>query len=166
MIHESVSKLQLQPYGWIQSANYIIAGILICAFAVALRNELEGGFGILLIPLCHIIMALGCIVLGLSLNPQIQLYAGGITFIFMIAGYLLMARRFATDPQWRGWVTYTIFSVALMIVLCALFTYSVVHKGNLTGVFERMLIITRLVWLFFFSAKLLGGRSLGPVSKI
>lgn len=165
MIHEPISSLQLQPYGWIQSLNYILAGLFICVFAVGLRNEMVSGFGIVLIPFCYIVTGLGCITLGLSLDPQIQLYAGGFTFVSLITGLLLLARRFATDPQWRGWVIYTVMSVVLMIVLCTLFTYSIAHQGRLIGVFERLIIITRLVWLFFFTAKLLGGRSLTPVDK-
>ncbi|MDO3624628.1 DUF998 domain-containing protein [Mucilaginibacter sp. BT774] len=165
MIHEPIGRLQLQPYGWIQSVNYILAGLFICIFAIGLRNEMVSGFGLVLIPFCHIVTGLGCIVLGLSLDPQIQLYAGDFTFASLVAGFLLLVRRFAADPQWRGWVIYTMLSVALMIVLCALFTYSIAHQGRLTGVFERLIIITRLVWLFFFTAKLLGGRSLASVDK-
>lgn len=165
MIHEAISSLQLQPYGWIQSVNYILAGIFICIFAIGLRNEMVNGFGIVLIPFCHIVTGLGCIALGLSLDPQIQLYAGGITFVSLITGFLLLARRFASHPQWRGWAIYTMLSVVLMIVLCVLFTYSIAHQDSLTGIFERMIITTRLVWLFFFTAKLLGGRSLAPVDK-
>src|SRR4051812_27998701 len=53
VIHESISRLQLQPYGWIQSLNYVISGLLICAFAIALRKELADGFGSALIPFFH-----------------------------------------------------------------------------------------------------------------
>lgn len=165
MIHESISRLQLQPHGWIQSVNYIVAGLFICTFAIGLRNEMKRGFGIVLIPFCHMVTGLGSIMLGLFLDPQIQLYAGGITFFSLIAGLLLLVKRFTTDPQWRGWVTYTILSVVLMIVLCILFAYSVIHRGSISGIFERLIVITRLVWLFFFTAKLLGGRSLAPVNK-
>ena len=165
MIHESISRLQLQPYGWIQSLNYIISGILICAFAIALRKELVAGFGSNLIPFFHLLMGLGSIILGMFLNHQVQLYTGGIIFLSLIIGLLLLTRRFSSDPQWHVWATYTVFCVLLMIALCVLFTYSATHEDGLAGVFERLIVITRLVWLVFFTARLLGGRSLAPVNN-
>jgi hypothetical protein len=165
MIHESISRLQLQPYGWIQSLNYIISGLLICAFALALRKELTGGFGSTLIPFFHLLTGAGSIILGVCLNHQVQLYTGGVIFLSLIISLLLLTRHFSANPEWHGWTTYTILSVLLMIVLCILFTYSVAHKGKLTGVFERMIVITRLIWIFFFTARLFGGRSLAPVNN-
>ncbi|HEY9000908.1 MAG TPA: DUF998 domain-containing protein [Mucilaginibacter sp.] len=166
MIHESISRLQLQPYGWVQSLNYIISGFLICVFAIALRKELEGGFGSTLIPFFHLLTGLGSIILGICLNHQVQLYTGGIIFLSLIMGLLLFNGRFSANPQWHGWTTYTILSVLFMIALSILFTYSATHKGSLTGVFERLIVITRLVWIYFFTARLLGGRSLVPMTNI
>jgi hypothetical membrane protein len=166
MIHESISRLQLQPYGWIQSLNYIISGLLICTFAVALRKELAGGFGSTLVPFLHLLTGLGSIVLGVCLNHQVQLYTGAVILLSLIIALLLLTPRFSGNPQWQGWTTYTILSVLLMIVLCVLFTYSVAHRGKLTGVFERLIVITRLVWVLLLTTHLIGGRSLAPVSNV
>lgn len=165
MIHESISRLQLQPYGWIQSLNYIISGLLTCTFAIALRKELVSGFGSDLIPFLHLLTGIGAIVLGVWLDHQAQVYTGWITFLSLIIGLLLFTRRFSSDPQWHGWTTYTILTVLLMIALCGLFAYAATHKGSLAGVFERLIVVTRLVWLFFFTSRLLGGRSLAPVNN-
>lgn len=165
MIHEPISRLQLQPYGWIQSANYIIFGLSICSFAIALRKELISGFGSITIPFFHVLTGLGAIVLGLRLDHQIQFYTRGIIFLSLIMSLLLLTRRFSAAPQWRGWATYTALTVSLMIVLGALLIYSTSHQGNLTGVFERLIVITRLVWLIFFITRLLGSRSLAPVTN-
>jgi hypothetical protein len=165
MIHESISRLQLQPYGWIQSLNYIISGLFICLFAVALRKELAGGFGSTLIPFFHLLTGLGSITLGVCLNHQVQLYTGGVIFSSLIIGLLLITRRFLTNPQWHRWTTYTILTVLLMITLSVLLIYSTAHQGRLTGVFERLIVIVRLVWIFFFTARLFGGRSLAPLKR-
>jgi hypothetical protein len=162
MIHESISRLQLQPYGWVQSLNYIVSGLLICAFAVALRKELAGGFGSTLIPFFHLLTGLGSIILGVCLDHQVQLYTGAIIFLSLITGLLLFTGRFSANPEWHGWTTYTILSVLLMIALGILFTYFATHKGSLAGVFERLIVITRLVWIYFFTSRLLGGHSLAP----
>ena len=88
MIRESISRLQLQPYGWIQSLNYVVSGVLICAFAIALRKELASGFGSTLIPFFHLVTGLGAIVMGVCLHPQVQLYTGGIIFLSLITSLL------------------------------------------------------------------------------
>jgi hypothetical protein len=166
MIHESISRLQLQPHGWIQSLNYILSGLLICVFAFALRRELDRGFGSTLIPCLQLLTGLGSIILGVCLNHQVQLYTAGIIFLSLVISLLLITRRFSYNPQWRGWTTYTILTVLLMIALCILFANSAFHNGKLTGVFERLIIITRLVWLFLFTSRLLDGNTLAPVNKI
>lgn len=165
MIHETIGRLQLQPYGWIQSANYIIFGLLTCTFAIALRKELVSGFGSTTIPFFHVLTGLGAIVLGLCLNQQVQFYTRGIVFLSLIMGLLLITRRFTADQRWRGWTARTLLTVLLMIVLCSLLMYSTSHQGSLTGVFERLIVIARLVWLIFFTIRLLGGRSLAPVDN-
>jgi len=165
MIHESISRLQLQPYGWIQSLNYIISGVFICAFAVALRKELADGFGSILIPFFHLLTGIGSIILGVCLDHQVQLYTGAVIFLSLIISLLLLTRRFSANPEWHGWTTYTILTVLLMIVLCILLMYSVAHQGRLTGVFERLIVVTRLVWIYFFTTRLIGGRSLAPMKK-
>jgi len=166
MIHESISRLQLQPHGWIQSLNYVVSGVLICTFAVALRKELVSGFGSRLIPFFHLITGLGSITMGLCLDPDVQAYTGGIVFLSLIGGLLAFARRFSASPQWHGWAGYTSSTVIIMFILCILFNYSLNHQGRLTGVFERLIVIARLVWLFFFTARLLGGRSIAPVNHV
>lgn len=165
MIHESISRLQLLPYGWIQSLNFILSGLLICVFAFALRRELVSGFGSTLIPFLQLLTGLGSIVLGVCLNHQVQLYSTGVIFLSLVISLLLITRRFSANPKWRGWTTYTILTVLLMIVLFMLLADSAFHKGMLTGVFERLLIITRLIWLLIFTSRLLGGRSLAPANN-
>jgi len=165
ILHESISQLQLQPYGWIQSLNYVVSGLLICTFAAGLRKEMVSGFGIIAIPFFHLITGIGSILLGLFTSRQVQMNVGVVIFIALIISFLLMARRLSSYPQWRGWVTYTLVTVMLMIVFCALFYYSLMHMGRFSGVFERLIVISRLAWLLFFTARLLGGRSLAPVDE-
>ena len=163
MIHESISRLQLQPHGWIQSLNYIVSGVLICTFAVALRKELVSGFGSILVPFFHLLTGAGSIVMGFCLDPQVQLYTGGLIFFSLITSLLLLTRRFSSDPQWHGWTGYTVVTVLLMILLGILFIYSAKEERGLAGVFERLIVVARLVWLFFFTARSLGGRSIAQV---
>ena len=164
IMRESISRLQVQPYGWIQSVNFILSGVLILAFAIALRNELAGGFGSVLIPLLQALTGLGSIALGLLHDAELQVYTGWIIFLSLVVSFLLLSRRFMANPQWRGWAAYTILCILLMVALCAVLNYSIAHNSNYSGVFERLIVVTRLVWLFFFTARLLGGRSLAPAN--
>ena len=43
--HQPMSLLSVGPQGWIQIANFVVAGILACVFAVGLRHSLHGGRG-------------------------------------------------------------------------------------------------------------------------
>lgn len=165
VLNESISQLQLQPYGWIQSFNYIMSGLLICTFAAALRKEMVSGFGIMTIPFFHATTGIGSILLGLFTNRQVQGNVGAVIFVALILSFLLMARRFASSPQWSGWAAYSLATAALMILFCALFDYSRMHTGRFSGVLERLVVICRLTWLFFFTARLLAGRRLAPVGN-
>jgi len=166
MMRQPISDLQLQPYGWIQSVNYIIAGLLVWAFAEGLRKELVSGFGVVSIPLFHVLTGLGTILLGLFTDRHTQLYIGAFTFLSLLASFFLLARRFASNPNWKGWAMATVLTTLFMIVLAGLFVNGMIHQRPFAGMLERLAVVTRLVWLFFFTAKLLGGRSLAePVAK-
>jgi hypothetical membrane protein len=166
MMRQPISDLQLQPYGWIQSVNYIIAGLLVWAFAAGLRKELVSGFGAVSIPLLHVLTGLGAILLGLFTDRQVQLYIGAFTFFALLASFFLLARRFAANPNWKGWARATVLTTIFMIVLTGLFINGMIHHRPFAGVLERLAVITRLVWLFFFTAKLLGGRSLARPAEV
>ena len=165
MMRQPISDLQLQPYGWIQSANYIIAGVFIIAFAAGLRKELASGFGAVMIPLFHVFTGVGVILLGIFINGQVQLYIGAFTFLSILSGFILLSRRFAGDPHWKGWGRATILTTLFMILLAGLFINGMIHHRPFAGILERLAVVTRLVWLFFFTAKLLGGRSLAEPVK-
>lgn len=163
ILRQSISNLQLEPHGWIQSLNYIVAGLLICAFAFGLRKEMVSGFGITLIPLFHALTGTGSIIMGIFPGPQVQFYIGGMIFCALLISFFLMARRLAADPRWRGWPNYTLLCAMLMVVLCGLYNYALTHKSGYGGVLERLIVIIRLVWLLFFTVRLLEGRSLALV---
>jgi hypothetical protein len=165
MMRQPISDLQLQPYGWIQSVNYIVAGLLVWAFAAGLRKELVSGFGAMSIPLFHVFTGLGAILLGLFINRQVQFYIGAFTFLSLLVSFFLLARRFAGDPDWKGWAKGTILTTVVMFLLACLFINGMIHHRPFAGILERLAVITRLAWLFFFTAKLLGGRSLAQPVK-
>lgn len=159
-VRQSIGDLQLLPKGWIQSANFIMLGLFICAFAIGLRKEMAGGFGIVLIPAFHLLTGLGLIVAGIFIHNPLHLAGVITTFLALCTSFLLLAYRFSGDDRWRKWPLYTILTVVFMVLLLILFGYSKSHNGPYAGVFERLMVITRLTWSAFFTIKLLEGQRL------
>jgi hypothetical protein len=165
VLRQPIGDLLLLPYGWIQSANYIIFGLFIGAFAVGVRKEMGSGFGVNLIPLFHLLTALGLILCGIFIHEPNHTFANLLSFVSVLISFLLFAYRFTGDLRWKGWTTFTLFSTILMILLSVVFIYTKGRNGAYAGVFERMVIITRLVWSFIFIMRLLDGRRLAPLSS-
>lgn len=160
MMRESISDLDLLPHGWIQSANFIVFGLFTGAFAVGLRKEMEGGLGLTLIPISHVFTAFGLILAGIFTHSYEHTIALVITFVSTLISFLLFARRFAGDARWTGWATYTLLSAVLMIAMLSIFCYTESKHGAYAGVFERLIVVTRLVWISIFTIRLFLGQTL------
>src|SRR5713101_3456188 len=124
-----VSQLALSDQGWEQTANFLVCGVLVLAFALGLRRSLGTGKGMTFGPILLTIFALGLLVAGLFTTdpalgyppgvpmpaPQtahgtIHGLAGLVVFLSLPAACFVLARRFARDPRWRGWAAYSIFT--------------------------------------------------------
>jgi hypothetical protein len=160
IFRQSIADLQLLPQGWVQSVNFMVFGSLICVFAIGLYKEMVSGFGILLIPLIHLLTGAGVILLGIYIDGAAHTYITAFVFISLLVTFFLFAVRFIADSRWKGWATYSVLSATFMIALMAMFVYASNINGQYTGIFERMIVITRLVWLILFTIKLLEGRRL------
>jgi hypothetical membrane protein len=160
MMRQPIGDLQLIRHGWIQSANCIVVGLFICAFAVGLRKELASGFGSISIPLLHILTAFGLILTGIFIHPPVHALVSIFTLASLVISFLLFARRFAGDARWKGWATYSIVTIVLMLVLLFAFLNAQSRNGPYAGVFERLIVVVRLVWSILFILKLLSGRRL------
>lgn len=163
MMRQSVDELAQLPYGWIQSANFIVFGSSICIFAIALRKELQSGFGTTLLPLFHWLTGVGVILMGLFVQQPGHIYAGIVSFTLLQVSFILFTVRLWGDPRWKGWVIYTFISAVLMALFLVLYYYANQRNGPYAGVLERMVIVVRLLWIFLFIQKLLSGAQLAPV---
>ncbi|MDB5022582.1 MAG: hypothetical protein JWP78_337 [Mucilaginibacter sp.] len=162
MMRQPIGDLELIRHGWIQSANCIVAGLLICAFAVGLHKEMVRGFGSISIPLVHVLTAFGLILTGTFIHPPVHTLVSIITLALLMISFLLFARRFAGDTRWKGWTSYSLFTIVLMLLLLFVFLNAQSSNGPYAGVFERLIVVARLVWSILFILKLLGGRRLAP----
>jgi hypothetical membrane protein len=165
MMRQSIGDLEQLRYGWIQSANFILLGISTSLFAFALRKELQSGFGAVLIPLFYWLTAAGAIMMGLFINEPAHTYISVLTFVTLPISFLLFSGRFSSDPRWRGWATYTNMATLLMLLFLIIFWFARINERPYAGIYERMIVVVRLLWMVVFVLKLLGGRRLAPVKS-
>lgn len=133
----AISTLTLGDAGWIQSANFIVTGLLAVLAAIAIRSVLKGRKGGTWGPLLTGIYGIGMILAGLfrpdpglgfpsgapegapttmSGEAAIHSFAFFIAFLALIAANVVFARRFASLGQ-RGWAAYCIATACLSPLL-------------------------------------------------
>ena len=163
VLQQPVSDLLHVPYGWVQAINCEVNGLLICLFAIGLYKEMRGGFGDVLIPACNVITGLAVMLLGKFNNGECVIFWYLVIFLSVLITVLLMAYRFAIDARWPGWANYSVICALLIILFSGIFSFLLINQGAYLGVFERLAIVTRLVWMFFFTWRMMEGRRLSPV---
>jgi hypothetical membrane protein len=109
------SLLENGSTGWIQSANFVLTGAMVVAFAVGLARAGTGRWAPRLLAVYGAGLAAAGVFTadpmagfpaGMDETPTwhggLHLAAGGIGFLGMVAACLVLGRRFATSGQ-RGW---------------------------------------------------------------
>lgn len=178
--HDYGSSLSLGDQGWMQIANFLVCGLLTLGFAIGLRQVFRTGRSSVWGPLLLGVFSVALIVAGLfvtdpnlgyppgtqSSGPQtlhgtIHGLAGLITFSSLAAASFVMARRFARDPNWKGWALYSLVTGILVAVsFIAATVVSVldergVFPGSPTGLFQRIGIIAGWGWIALLAIRLL-----------
>jgi len=178
--HNYGSSLSLSDLGWMQIVNFLVCGLLILGFAVGLRQVLQTGRGSVWGPILIGVFSVALIVAGLfvtdpslgyppgthgsgpqTLHGIIHGVAGLTTFSSLAIASFVMARRFAGDPNWKGWAVYSIFTGVLVIVSFIAATAvsaldeSGVLPGSPTGLLQRIGIIAGWVWIALLAIRLL-----------
>lgn len=161
--------------GWIQTANFMVTGLLVIAGAVGMRQALPAGRGWTVIPLLVGVYGLGLIGAGFfpadpafgfppgtpadanSISGHgIGHYISGSTgFLALIAACFLFARRFAALGQ-RGWAVY---SVATGVIFFAAFVGIATGSGQSWSVIGFWIgVVCAWTWISVMSARLMAGR--------
>src|SRR5437667_5018678 len=178
--HNYGSSLSLGDQGWMQIANFLVCGLLTLGFAIGLRQVFQTGRGSVWGPILLGVFGASLIVAGLfvtdpslgyppgthgsgpqTLHGTIHGVAGLIAFSSLAIASFVMARRFAGDPNWRGWALYSIVTGVLVIVFFIASTTvsaldeSGVLPGAPTGLFQRFAIIAGWSWIALLAIRLL-----------
>lgn len=125
------SGLSLGPYGLWMTLTFILSGLLMAIFALALRTVLDEGtaprIGILGLLLS------GCALMGLAFTTDPTIRSTPATWhgrlhdlsfvllgVFMLLSMLGLGRAFQNDPRWRKFGLYTFITAACAIPSFAL----------------------------------------------
>jgi hypothetical membrane protein len=176
--HHFVSSLSLGEGGWMQITNFLLCGALVLCFAIGLRRVLHPGKGSTWGPLLLGLFGLCLIGAGLFVTDPLLGYPPGspstltlhgaihmllslVVFAALIAACFVLARRFAGDPAWRGWDTYSIVTGILVAVLF-IATDVVASSPNPNapaGLVQRLCIIIGWVWIALVALRLLSKKA-------
>lgn len=187
------SLLSLSNQGWEQITNFLVCGLLCFWFALGLRRMLATGKGAVAAPVALGVFGLALVVAGIfvtgpslgyppgagagkpfrseSLHAIVHGLAGLTCFASLAVACFVMARRFAGDPRWRGWVAYSIITgvvVALSFIVST--TTGTLDEQGIwlnapTGLFQRIGIIAGWAWIAFLAARLLRAPSLARTTS-
>jgi hypothetical membrane protein len=146
---QPISELGVGPGGWVQSADFIVFGVLSLAFTVALRQALVPGAAATWGPLLRAVGALGLLLDGAFPAGPLHQAGDTLTFTALPLACFVLARRFAKEPGWRGWATYSVATGIGFWALLAVFT------ATNTGGYEKLAAGMMSAWLLLLAARLL-----------
>jgi hypothetical protein len=159
-VRETISALEFTSLGVAQRINFAVFGLLLIAFAFALRMELHHGRGARLIPLLQFLSGLAVIGDGLFIHEPLHLICDLITFNSTLLILFLFAWRFWPDPRWKPWAYYSIATALLMMSFLTAFGLTNHPGGGPAGAMEKLATVTRTLWSLLLTLKLLRGARL------
>ena len=180
-LRQPVSSLTLGDSGWTQTANFIITGLLMLAFAAGLRHALRQGKGSTWGPLLVGVWAVGLLGAGVFVTDPVSGYPpgtpdrlsgnswhGALHDLFSLLGFVALAAACFTFGRWffgrgkRGWALY---SAASGVVFAVTFVFSsagfaqVAGLVDLAGLLQRVAVAVGFCWLTLLAVHVLRGLS-------
>jgi hypothetical membrane protein len=180
-LRHPVSSLALGDYGWVQSANFVVTGLLTLALSVGLQRALRLGKGSTWGPLLIGVWAIGLLGAGVFVTDPVSGYPpgapdrlssnswhGALHDLFSLLGFVALAaacfvfgRRFAGRGK-RGWALYSAVSggvFAVLFVLSSAGFAQVEGLVDLAGLLQRVAVAVGFGWLTLLAVHLLRGLS-------
>jgi hypothetical membrane protein len=184
-LKHDVSALELGDFGWIQSLNFVVTGLLTLAFAAGLRRELNTEKGTKWGPRLIGLWAIGLVGSGIFITDPIGGYppgspveggevtghgvlhniCAGLSFISLLAAIILFTRVFAARRQ-RAWAFCSILCGTVLVVAIIVASYGASRTGGVAevdGLYQRIAGSSGMVWLTTLALNLLRRRSAKPV---
>ncbi len=164
---QAISALSLGPGGWLQQVNFVVFGACTLCMAFAWRAALKGSVYGIVYPIIRGIEALALMMVGFfsqdpargyppgttlaapTLHGQIHIIGAYVIVGSMAIGLFVIAGRFARDPQWRGWVAFSVTCGLLTLTFMAFFGMGQNPQSmfaDSAGLFERLATNVETVW--------------------
>ena len=130
-LHDTISELSLGRRGWIQTANFLIFGILFIVFARGVRASLDDSRAARLGGMLLFVIGLGVLGCGLfraepwppsSMSPTGVLHlvcAMVLVFALLPVATAVLTRAFAADARWRSLAPATALTAVVTLALLA-----------------------------------------------
>lgn len=158
-LRQTISALEFTSVGIAQRLNFLVFGVTLCVFALALRRELGAGRGAVLIPVLQCTSGIGVIGDAIFIYEPMHMVCDLIAFNSALLFLFLFAWRFSGDNRWKGWTAFSILTGLLMMALLTAFGVAN-HLGGPAGAFEKLASLTRTSWSTLLVLRLYAGRSL------
>jgi len=178
-LRHPVSSLALGEFGWMQVANFIVAGLLTLAFALGLRLALQSQRGSTWGPLLIALWGIGLLGAGIFVTDPVSGYPSGTPDLllnptthgalhdqFSLAGFLALtaacfvfASHFARRGE-RGWTVYSIVTGILFPIGIFLASAAFSQNESLVafgGLIQRLTVTIAWTWLTLLAIHLLDG---------
>ena len=157
-LQHGISELALGPFGWLQTANFLVTGLLLVAFALGMFIALEETLAVRAAVILLFLGGVGLLVLGLfprdlpgslpTLHGTIHNVAGN-TLLSLPVACLALGVAWQRDPYWRPYVAPSIGVGMLTLLLLPAYFYAL-RGGPLapwTGLLQRLLVLGPLGWV-------------------
>ncbi|MBA2714377.1 MAG: DUF998 domain-containing protein [Rubrobacteraceae bacterium] len=151
-----ISALAAWPGGWVQSANFVVFGMLTIANAIGLHLGVRPSRARIVGPALLVLSGVGLMISGAFswkavdgdfVVPAGHLLGALLSFLGTGIGFIVVSRRMAADPRWRGVAMYALASgiaiVALFVMTFALVIPLGAPLHSWGGLVQR---VTLAVW--------------------
>ena len=174
-VRHPVSSLALGPYGWVQVANFLVAGVLTFVFAVGLRRSLRPGPGALMGPILVGTWGIALLGAGVFITDPVSGYPPGtpalpaepsrpglLHDLFSLPGFLgltvaMLVFAFAFGRR-RAWI-WSVYSglsgiafAVLFVLASAGFSQDARWVGT-AGLWQRLAVGLGWLWLALLAAR-------------
>jgi hypothetical membrane protein len=164
-VSQFISELGYGSNAVVQNADFVLTGLLVILFSYGLHKGVGGGLGSRVGPAFVAAFGVGLIGAGVfpgdPASPTIQMSHVLFASVAEIAGAavpLVMCRRLAKDPSWRGYATLSLLTGIVGLVLLIVFYVGVFGSGILDpwkGAVQRLFWAVPFLWIEFAAVKLL-----------
>jgi len=162
------SHLENGQNGWIMDLNFIVTGVLIVLFSFGFYKSLTNLIGHRTLKLARVLLVvsgIGVLVGGIFIaDPTNQpttfhgmIHVGSFFFVILplITVAILIGLQLKKKSKWKALGNYSIVAGIGMLVLLAVFGYTVESNSEIIGFAQRVLLLWAFAWYFVFGLKFL-----------